>query len=43
MNAWERVLHTKSARRAVTAADSRSRMIRAARPARGLAAPREPE
>jgi hypothetical protein len=34
---------TKSARRAVTAADSRSRMIRAARPARGLAAPREPE
>ena len=27
----------------VTAADSRGRMIRAARPARGLAAPREPE
>jgi hypothetical protein len=33
----------KSARRAVTAADSHGRMIRAARPARGLAAPREPE
>ena len=33
----------KSARRAVTATDSHGRMIRAARPARGLAAPREPE
>jgi hypothetical protein len=33
----------KSARRAATAADSRGRTIRAARPARGLAAPREPE
>ena len=33
----------KSARRAVTAADSRGRMIWAARPARGVAAPRETE
>jgi hypothetical protein len=33
----------KSARRTATAADSRGRMIRNARPARGLAAPRETE